>query len=253
MLGVEVKSDDPIRLILQNELMKRLRANPRYSLRAFARFLGIDPSQLSKILNGKRNLGAETRKRVMDKLQLSVNNTSVSQATTEQRYQQLALDQYHVIADWYHRGILELIQTDGFQTSSKWVATRLGIREAEVKLAVSRLQRLGLLETDASENWVLKENYEQKLDSLSSDASMRRLNKQLLKRAQVGIDEVSEDRRFETSTTFAIEAGELPRIQRKIEELRGLLSRCAGTENKPDEVYHFVCSVFPAISNEATN
>ena len=41
---------------LRNELERRCKANPAYSLRAFAKFLGVDPSFLSKVLSGKREV-----------------------------------------------------------------------------------------------------------------------------------------------------------------------------------------------------
>jgi|GEM_PF-2982832 len=42
--------------ILERELSKRQKINPRYSLRSFARFLEVDSSSLSAILKGKRGL-----------------------------------------------------------------------------------------------------------------------------------------------------------------------------------------------------
>ena len=45
------------RLFLQDELLRRCRANPRYSIRAFARSLNTDYSTLAKVLRGKRKLG----------------------------------------------------------------------------------------------------------------------------------------------------------------------------------------------------
>ena len=44
------------RELLLNELRRRQSTNPMYSLRAFARALDMDPSTLSKILRGKRDL-----------------------------------------------------------------------------------------------------------------------------------------------------------------------------------------------------
>lgn len=48
--------------LLRDKFEKRKMANPRYSLRAFARDIRISPSRLSEILNGKQGLsesGAE--------------------------------------------------------------------------------------------------------------------------------------------------------------------------------------------------
>jgi len=43
-----------LQTILQNELSRRRRVNPRYSLRAFARSVNLEHSTLSQLLRGKR-------------------------------------------------------------------------------------------------------------------------------------------------------------------------------------------------------
>ena len=43
-----------LQTILQNELSRRRRMNPRYSLRAFARSVNLEHSTLSQLLRGKR-------------------------------------------------------------------------------------------------------------------------------------------------------------------------------------------------------
>lgn len=45
-----------LRAILQDELLRRRRANPRYSLRAFARSVKVEHSTLSQLLRGKRTM-----------------------------------------------------------------------------------------------------------------------------------------------------------------------------------------------------
>jgi transcriptional regulator with XRE-family HTH domain len=49
-------SKDEFRLLLRRELRKRKNANPQYSMRAFARFLGVNPTFLSQVLRGTRSV-----------------------------------------------------------------------------------------------------------------------------------------------------------------------------------------------------
>jgi PAS domain S-box-containing protein len=56
--------------LLESELQKRKDRNSRYSLRAFASFLGIDPSALSRILHGKQELSVQLALQVVLKLNL---------------------------------------------------------------------------------------------------------------------------------------------------------------------------------------
>jgi PAS domain S-box-containing protein len=57
--------------MLQAALQKRKESNPRYSLRAFASFLGLHPSALSRILNGKQDLSVPSALQILRKLKLS--------------------------------------------------------------------------------------------------------------------------------------------------------------------------------------
>ncbi len=56
------------RLYLKDQLALRQGRNPRYSLRSFARFLEVDSSALSKMMNGKRALGPKMMQRMFLKL-----------------------------------------------------------------------------------------------------------------------------------------------------------------------------------------
>jgi len=56
------------RLYLQNTLIERTSSNPSYSLRAFAKHLNIEPSALSKILNGKRRISKKMFTKISLKL-----------------------------------------------------------------------------------------------------------------------------------------------------------------------------------------
>lgn len=53
---------------LQRELTRRIENNQQYSLRAFAKFLDIDPSLLSKILSRKQVLSLKKAEQVTEKL-----------------------------------------------------------------------------------------------------------------------------------------------------------------------------------------
>jgi len=71
---MDMAAGDPqeldFRSFLQNELEKRCKKNPRFSLRAFARTLEVEPSALSKILHGKRALTPKMLMRMASQLGL---------------------------------------------------------------------------------------------------------------------------------------------------------------------------------------
>src|SRR5689334_15303008 len=63
------------RSTLRNELAERCRRNPRYSLRAFARDLGIEPARLSDVLNEKKGFSKTLALRLASRLGFSEKET----------------------------------------------------------------------------------------------------------------------------------------------------------------------------------
>ncbi len=56
--------------LLREELIRRRRANPRYSLRSFARFLDVNPGSLSRVMAQKRRMAVSTAEKIADRLKL---------------------------------------------------------------------------------------------------------------------------------------------------------------------------------------
>ncbi len=84
--------------VLKTELVRRSQKNPRYSLRSFAKFLEIDSSALSKILNRKRPLGQRSIRRFAERIglaqeevatflpsDLAINNSDIGPCLLEQQ------------------------------------------------------------------------------------------------------------------------------------------------------------------------
>jgi hypothetical protein len=60
--------------VMRGELARRKALNPRYSLRSFARNLGIDPAALCRILHGKQPLSARDSRKVLLVLRLGARD-----------------------------------------------------------------------------------------------------------------------------------------------------------------------------------
>ncbi|MEQ1723066.1 MAG: hypothetical protein ABL930_07800 [Pseudobdellovibrio sp.] len=56
--------------ILKEHLARRINMNPRYSLRAFANSLGLEPSKLSEVLSGKKGLSVDRAEKICERLRL---------------------------------------------------------------------------------------------------------------------------------------------------------------------------------------
>lgn len=136
--------------IITNEFSKRKAGNPSYSLRAYSNSLGIQASALSEILNGKRKLSKKMAAKALSGLNYSnleveklVFNSKSTNASEE-----LSLEHFKVIADWYYFAILSLAELDNFKAKPEWIAERLNITKTQAKIAMNKLLKLGMLEAD---------------------------------------------------------------------------------------------------------
>lgn len=241
------------RLLLREELLERCRVNPNYSLRSFARSLEVEPSALSQMINGKRTITEKMKLRLglgmgLSKEQIRKLPTSDEPLDTQTilNFQQITLDTFAIIADWYHYAILELTYTDDFSTNPLWISKRLGISASEAKLAVERLLRLKLLIknkddiwTDASENGELTHL----TPSTSSDAA-RKFQCQLLELSKRSVQETPISRRNHTSMTLSFDPEDLSQAIERIAEFRRSFAREFRPQNAK-EVYQLQISFFP--------
>lgn len=81
------------RLTLKRHFDLKISKNKRYSLRSFARFLGVDPTYLSKLLSGKLLLSLDTADRMTKKLKVEgeERTTFLLSAAEEQKCHALYL------------------------------------------------------------------------------------------------------------------------------------------------------------------
>src|SRR4051812_34673275 len=99
--------------IIKSDFEKRRMNRPEFSLRSYARFLGVNPTSLSLYLNKKRNFSLSTVRKIFEKI--SVNgidaNTLLTKPKTQPKtFSHLDLEAISVISDWYYFAILSLAE-----------------------------------------------------------------------------------------------------------------------------------------------
>lgn len=157
-LGLESNSKNSLkdyRVWLMDQFAQKKTRNPSYSLRAFARDLGISPTCLSEVPAKKRDLSKRNVLRISDRMALSPKQTNslLSQAglkadkqLEKEEFFQLSEDMFKVISDWYYFAITDLCKLKEQSADPNAIAKRLGISKLEAKNAIARLKRLELLE-----------------------------------------------------------------------------------------------------------
>ena len=142
---------------LEQEFAARRAKNPRYSLRAFAAFLGADHSTVAQILNGSRKAPVARIRVWATKLGLTAEEAAVyiaaehvPDADTAHRQHQLrhwTAEALSIISDRAHWEIVRRVRTPG-QLNTRTIARQAGLTVDQVNVALARLLRLRLLDNE---------------------------------------------------------------------------------------------------------
>lgn len=254
------------RLILKEELDSRCAQNPRYSLRAFARDLKLAPSRLSEILNKKQGLSRKAAERIADILGYggeerdyfcdlvdSLHARSKSEKEVArirlmkyrreaEEFFQLRVDTFKIISDWYHLGILELINLDGFRDEPRWIARTLRITPVQAELAVERLIRVGLLERKGERlaattgtGWIQSE--------IPSE-SIRKFHRQILQKAGDALATQTLAEREFTANVLTINRKDLTEAKNEIRRFQQRFCQNLKNQKNTDSLYCLAIQFF---------
>jgi uncharacterized protein (TIGR02147 family) len=248
------------RSLLQETLVSRCKANPAYSLRAFAKHLQIEPSFLSKILSGKRPTTTATIRKLAERLNLSpeeaapfISKTTQQAKAADADFQNLALDQFRMISDWYHYAILELIDVKGFESDAAWIAKKLGIKKIEAQTALERLERLEMIQKNKRGQYENTSGQNTTVGNEFTAVAFRKLQKQILLQSIEALENLDIAERDHSSMTMAIDPLLLPEAKKKIRDFRRELCAFLQENNRPKkEVFQLSLSLFPVTISKGT-
>lgn len=249
--------------ILKRELETRCQRNPRYSLRSFARDLGISAPRLSHVLKGTYGLSRVAAEKLGRRLgwgpaeiesfvDLVESEHARSQAAREiakgrleQRqalFSDLGIDAFRAISDWYHFALMELTRVKGFQSAAGWIARALGISSHEASGAVERLRRLELLE-DRDGKLAATGNYFANAAGVPSEA-VRNFHRQVLAKASDALTFQDVSERDFSALVLAIDEADLPRAKEFIKRFRDQFDSEFSKSPRPTRVYGLGIQLF---------
>ena len=259
---------DP-RQFLAETLSERMATNPGYSLRAFARDLELAPQSLSNVINGRRGLSDRMAIRISQKLGLTEIETELfcqsSKATFSKSRamsavakakiihlqkssgvtKNLELDLFKAVSNWHYFALVELIKIGKHKSrhnAIQWFASKLGIAENEVKVALSRLERLELIsQTEAS--WKVNQDAVVADQGVPTEA-VRNFHRQILDKAARALAMQSQGERYGSSSTLPIRVKNVPRAKKLIQEFREKFNRELTDHKHGEEVYGFSVQFF---------
>jgi hypothetical protein len=118
------------------ELMRRQRQNARYSLRGFARGLGVHHATLSRLLNDDGPLQTRTIQTLGPRLGFS------------------SCEIQAFVSDEDEAAVIAAIDRPSFRPSSRWLASVSGISVDRVNVALQSLLRRGRLQMASATRWL---------------------------------------------------------------------------------------------------
>lgn len=240
-----------LRTEIRKEFLRRCKKNESYSLRAFAGFLGMDQSLLSKIMNGQREVSQKLADQLAIKLKLDPAKAQLTRrspkALASLQYVQLLDDQINILSDWTHYAILELAKTKSFRLDKKWIAKRLGARPQQIEDALERLERLKLISIQGDALKLLRANNEW-TNTQSTTQAKKELQRNLLALAQESLENTPFEERENGSLTVAVKKSRMPEFKQKLNDIRAELDaffQPAEDAAEFDEVYQLTIALFP--------
>lgn len=238
------------------ERFETLRAKNRsYSLRSFAKRLQMSPASLSEILSGKRDVSLPMAKKICDRLSLppdearQIFDSFLRLADTPEKNpatSALDVDQFRLVADWYHFAILSLYHVEGSKPDPKWIAKRLGIAQLDAVQALERLERLKLIQIEG-QTWRLSQSSLAVKSSIPSSA-IRKFHRQILEKAVDAVENQSLETREMGAITLAIDPDRIEEARMKLRKFRQEMSRLLET-GKRTQTYVFATQLF-SLENE---
>lgn len=248
---------------MQDYLSQKQKSNPRYSLRAFARDLGINAGTLGQVIKGQRPLPIKNSLSVVDKLGLKLEERSMfleslyrskvklDNIKIDQEDQRLMLNESHnkIIAEWEHFAVLSLFDVTEFECHSEEVAERLGITKLRAQVVINNLYQCGLIIDDQG---VFRKA--QQSVRTTEDVSNESIKKGHLEALDIGkdkLDTIEVMLRDFSEMTIAMDLDKMTEAKTIIREFRQKMATLLRDGNRTD-VFQLAIQFYPLTNTNYT-
>ena len=249
--------------LLQSAYAVRVNRNAGYSLRAFARDLGISAAGLSQILSGRQGIspvkakllgkklglnGEELEALVLEATQAYARSSMMRQAAEkeirrrkkESPSQVLTLELFHAISDWWHWTLIEVAQLEkhaSVESLAASAAQRIGMPAAVLEESLRRLLRLEIL--GRSENGIKPRKDTRIVPSGVPSEAIRKLHGQMLEKAKDALAFQSTEERDFGASFVSIDPQALPLLKERLRKFRREMIEEFGqnSENPNAQIY----------------
>jgi uncharacterized protein (TIGR02147 family) len=243
-----------------------------FSYRYLARRAGFSsPNFIKLVIDGDRNLGADSIESVAGALKLDSaerrffralvhfdqadsakdKNEAFEQIAASRRFRharRIEHDMFEYLSHWYYPAIREMAARDDFRADPEWIARQLfpSITEARASKALDVLFRLGVLERDEDEpDTITRGDPSLTTGHEVGSLAIGNYHRQMLERAGASIEEVDRDLRDVSALTVCISESMVDELKSRIHQFREILLDLCDSDEAPQTVYQINFQLFP--------
>ena len=248
--------------------------NPNYSMSTFVRRAGLGENSrgyLKLVIEGKRNLTANTLRRFSEALSLNAkealyfeNLVYFNQAKTlkdreyyierlgasaqgrESKQFELMKSKYQYWSNWYYVVIRELVGLSSFQEDSAWISNQLRnkISRRQAQDALKNLESLELIRRDVKTGKLVQSEPLVKHSGTFFNEVICKYHLEMMERAKEALRDDTYEDRSASSVTLSCEHSKMPEIRKAIADFRDELNLKFGTGPRADTVFQVNFQLF---------
>jgi uncharacterized protein (TIGR02147 family) len=249
--------------LLRAHLSRKQRFNPGYSLRAFARDIGVTPGFASQICAGKKPIPASRLPQIRKVLELddhaemnlrenlvkeNLERAGIPEAKLKRvsrskaRTALVDRSRYEVLSQWFYLPIMDLLTCVPAPRSAPEISRRLDLPLETVRTALAKLESLGLVE---NRNGRLEKAVDHvEFPANTPQALIQAYHRQMLEKAASALASPDYDARLVTGVTLAVNPDNLKRAKARLsaalQEVIEIL-----TDGPCTDVYQLNTQLFP--------
>lgn len=241
---------------LKDELVQRQRRSAAYSLRAYARDIGVHPATLSQVFKGKRPLPLKDSQTVVNKLALGPKErtlfleslyrvkTSIDDIKIDHDTERFMLDESHfnVIAEWEHYAVLEMFDLENPEISVAEIVRRFGLSEMRADVVLNNLITAGLIRHENGK--LVRAHTTVRTTEDVKSIALQKSHLETLEMGKTKLEEIEVSLRDFSSMTIAVDPEKLTEAKTVIREFRQKMAALLRDGNKQD-VYQLAIQFYP--------
>jgi len=255
--------------LLKEAYEERKLANPMYSYRVLSEYLGLDTSNIFRILQKDAHLPARCQSRALEFLNLTgrsaeyfvlliaygrERNAKAKQSILESALALRDVSRRHLddqelsfYSEWWVVALRSLLEVKGGRAVPSDLARSLNpaISEKDAKTALELLQKLGLVKKASSGRLVLSDLHLAASGKPSDVHGVRRYQKQILSMASDSMERFDPKLRDISTLTLVVDEHAFSEIREMLRECRRQIQKCVEEARRPNRVMQLAMAFFP--------